>query len=339
MTEDWVGVGMKRVAVLGASGFIGHHLCRYLKEKGYWVRAVDIQYPRHFTDGIADEEWFGRQHDLCDPKSAWWALSGIDEVYQLAATMGGAGFVFSGDYDYEIMRDNSLININVLVAAKLRGVKRILYTSSACVYPEFKQDTLDAKPLKEDDAYPAHPDSEYGWEKLYAERLYATFSKDTGIPVRIARFHNIYGPEGSWNDGREKVPAAACRKVAEAKLTGSKKVQVWGDGEQVRSFCYIDDCLEMLYLLMHSNYDHPLNIGTDTDISINGLFELTAHIAGFSPGEIELVHVPGPQGVRKRNADLRRMQAVLGYQPRVPLVSGMEKTYDWIEEQVKRGAG
>jgi len=319
----------KRACITGASGFIGHHLCRYLKDRGYWVRAVDYQPPRYFEGSVADEEWWD-----WDMRYALPIFGAIDHVYALAADMGGAGFVFTGEHDWEILHNNTLINLCTLKAIEESGdVERVLYTSSACVYPEFKQDTLQALPLKEEDAYPAGPDSEYGWEKLYAERLYAAFGKATGIPVRIARFHNIYGPEGSWNDGREKVPAAACRKVAESKLRGSREVEVWGDGEQVRSFCYIDDCLEMLYRLMQSDHAEPLNIGTDEDININDLFRLAAYVAD---SEIELAHVPGPQGVRKRNADLAKMKEVLDYTPKWTLEAGLTETYNWIEEQVKR---
>jgi len=293
--------------------------------------AIDHKEPEHFEDWVADFQYW--DCDLRDYDAADWALENVKQVYQLAADMGGAGYVFTGDHDYEIMSNNTLINVNVMKAAQKYGIERILFTSSACTYPEFKQDTLDAAPLKEEDAYPAGPDSEYGWEKLYAERMYMAFSKATGIPVRIARFHNIYGPEGSWNDGREKLPAAACRKVAEAKLSGNHVVDVWGDGTATRSFCYIDDCLEMLYRLMQSDHDQPLNIGTDTVYSVNGVHLIAAHIAGI---QVEMNHIPGPRGVQARNADLTKMREALDYEPKMGFIGGMEKTYNWIENQVKK---
>lgn len=321
-----------RICVTGAAGFIGHHLARHLTQQGHRVIAVDIRKPEHFRDRVADTEYWGSTYDLRDYDAADWALRGADAVYNLAANMGGAGFVFTGDNDWEILRDNTLINVNVLRAAEDNGVLRVLFTSSACVYPEDKQADLDAGPLAEADAYPAGPDSEYGWEKLYAERLYQAFARANGVEVRIARFHNIYGPEGAWCDGREKVPAAACRKVAWAKRSGDHEVEVWGDGEQIRSFCYIDDCLEMLVRLMDSDHAEPINIGTDHAISVNGLFHTAAKVAGI---EIALKHVPGPQGVRARNADLTEMRRALGYEPQVSFVDGLDRTYRWIEHQME----
>lgn len=323
---------MTRVVVTGAAGFIGHHLCRYLRARGYLVRGVDIRAPEHFSDQVADSQYFGPDNDLRDPDTARYLLRDMDQVYALAADMGGAGYLFVGDYDWDILRNNTLITLNTLRAAEAAGVKRVLYTSSACVYQTFKQDLPDAPPLREDDVYPAMPDHDYGWEKLYSERLCQAFGRATGIPVRVARFHNIYGPEGSWNDGREKVPAAACRKVAQAKRTGGPVVEVWGDGEQVRSFCYIDDCLEILHRLMESDHGEPINVGTDEAVSVNELFAMVAGIAGF---EIEIRHVPGPLGVKSRNADLTRMRAVLGYEPRVGLRAGMAELYRWVEEQLR----
>jgi GDP-D-mannose 3', 5'-epimerase len=321
-----------RICVTGASGFIGHHLCRYLRARGHSVIGVDVQPRRHFAGRVADQEFFGPDNDLRDYDAAAWFLRGVDQVYTLAANMGGAGFVFTGDHDWEILRDNTQINLNVLQAAVANGVKRVLYTSSACVYPEAKQADLDAAPLAEADAYPAGPDSEYGWEKLYTERLCAAMARATGVEVRIARFHNIYGPEGSWCDGREKVPAAACRKVTWARLSGENAVEVWGDGEQIRSFCYIDDCLEMLVRLMESDHAEPLNVGTDEAVSVNEVFRTAAQAAG---ADIVLKHIPGPQGVRARNADLSEMRRVLGYEPRVSFAEGMARTQAWIEQQMR----
>lgn len=319
-----------RVCVTGGAGFIGHHLVHYLRKRGYWVRAIDVVAPQWST-GKADESWWSC--DLRVRDSATRAMQGCCEIYALAATMGGAGFVFTGEHDREIMYDNTLINLNTLEAARLAGVDRYLFSSSACCYPEGLQREVDSNPLKEQDAYPAGPDSEYGWEKLYTERLCQTYARATKMEIRIARFHNIYGPETNWNDGREKAPAAMCRKAAEAKYKGHGRIEVWGDGKATRSFCYIDDCTEMIYRLMHSDYRGPMNIGTSHVVSIDKLAIIAARCAGFEP---KLIHVPGPQGVRGRNADLSLMQQVLGYEPRVSLEDGMQRTYNWIEGQVKK---
>lgn len=316
---------MKRALVTGASGFIGHHLCKYLKDKGYWVRAVDYKEPEFGRVACDEYNWHADLRSRYDAVEAF-KLVPFDEVYALAADMGGAGFVFTGEHDYTILMNNVTINRNTLAYA--RGVGRILFTSSACVYPEGLQDSDESKPLTEEDAYPADPDSEYGWEKLFAERLYS----NSPLNTRIARFHNIYGPEGSWNDGREKLPAAACRKVAHSELTGDPEVEVWGDGQAVRSFCYIDDCLEMLYRLMQSSHAEPLNIGTDVAIAVDDVFYMIAKIAGI---EIDIKHIEGPQGVRKRNADLSRMRKVLDYEPEVTLEEGLERTYTWVKSQVE----
>lgn len=324
---------MKKALVTGAGGFIGGHLVHYLKEKGYWVRGVDIKDHEFFRDLPADEFWL---LDLRYRQAAMRAMTGgIDDVFALAATMGGAGFVFTGLHDLEIMRDNVLINVNTLEAARIRGVDRYFFSSSACIYPQELQETVDNVDLSEGDAYPAHPDSEYGWEKLFTERLCGQYNR-TDMEIRVARFHNIMGSHGSWNDGREKAPAALCRKVAMAKLTGNHQVGVWGDGNQTRSFCHVNDCVRMIYALMQSDYDQPLNIGTDRLVSINELVDIIADSAGI---EVEKEHdLSKPQGVRGRNADLTKMREVLGIEPEMTLEQGIKETYDWIEEQCKRTA-
>lgn len=324
---------MKRACVTGASGFIGNHLCRYLKERGYWVRAIDYVRPRYGRVECDERSW---RVDLRDPRAVSAVFDGIDEVYALAADMGGAGFVFTGKHDFSILCNNALININTARACKNAGVKRVLFTSSACVYPAALQDgspTRSKLMLRESDAWMGRPDHAYGSEKLFSEDVYTCLGRETNIKVRVARFHNVFGPKGSWNDGREKAPAALCRKAAEAKLSGNHEIEVWGDGEQVRSFCYIEDCLEMLCRLMQSNYSEPLNIGTDRSVSINDLIDIIEWAA-----RIEVVRkhdLSKPQGVRSRNADLSKMREVLNYEPQFSLEDGIAKTYVWIEQQVK----
>lgn len=318
-----------RALVTGASGFIGHHLVRFLKGAGWWVRGVDIREPEWGCE--ADE--FHRL-DLRDPKAAQQAVKGIESVWALAANMGGMGFIHSG-HDSEILHDNVLVNLNTLEAAAQEGVGEYLYTSSACVYPEWLQEQTQVAGLHETDAYPAQPDTEYGWEKLFSERAALAYGRDSGMNIHIARLHNVYGPEGTWAGGREKAPAALCRKVAEAKLRGEHEIEVWGDGQQTRSFLYINDCLDGLWGLMSSDYDKPLNLGSDRMVSINTLAQMVSDAAAWP---VELVHVDGPQGVRGRNADIQQAKDWLDWQPKVSLEDGIRQTYRWLEEQVQKAA-
>jgi GDP-D-mannose 3', 5'-epimerase len=319
-----------RVLVTGAGGFIGHHLVTFLREKGYWVRGADIKYPEYRTSDADEFELLDlRRWDNCLQ-----ATRGIDEVYGLAADMGGMGFISS--HHSQILHNNSLINTHTLEAARVNGVKRYFYTSSACVYPEFKQTETNVVPLKEEDAYPAMPQDAYGWEKLVMERLCTHYREDYGIQTRIVRFHNIFGDFGTWDGGREKAPAAMCRKIAAAKLTGNHEIEMWGDGEQTRSFCYIDDCLEGIYRLMRSDHIHPLNLGSDRMVTINELAGIVAGIAGI---KITIKHISGPQGVRGRNSDNTRLREVLKWEPQLTLDEGLKRTYSWIEKQVAQKLG
>jgi len=319
---------MKTALVCGAGGFIGSHLVKKLKQQGFWVRGVDIKYPE-FAETHADDFCIG---DLRDPHLCAHMIDRkFDEVYQLAADMGGAGFVFIGDNDADIMHNSALINLNVLEACRKRNNKRIFYSSSACIYPEYNQTDPNNPNLRENSAYPAQPDSDYGWEKLFSERLYLAYGRNHGMDVRIARYHNIFGPEGSWNDGREKSPAALCRKVAEADDGG--EIEIWGNGEQTRSFLYIDECLEGSQKLLRSNWSGPVNIGSDEMVSINQLANMIMKIAGKS---LTIKHIEGPLGVKGRNSNNDLIYEKLNWRPTQPLELGLKKDYEWIEEQVKK---
>jgi len=315
---------VERVVVTGAGGFIGHHLVTYLKSAGYWVRGVDVKHPE-YTDVDADEFEI---LDLRKWDNCLQALRGVDHVYALAADMGGMGFISANHA--VILRNNALINLHSMEAARVHGVTRYLYTSSACVYPDELQTYADVKPLREEDAFPANPQDAYGWEKLLTEKLAEYYTQDFGLETRTVRFHNIYGPYGTYEGGREKVPAALCRKVAKAEEGAD--IEVWGDGEQTRSFCYIDDCVEGIYRIMMSDYSGPLNLGTDRLVSINELADIIIDISGKRG--IGLRHIDGPQGVRGRNSDNSRIRDILGWEPATSLEDGLEPTYRWIEKQV-----
>ncbi|MBL7799609.1 MAG: NAD-dependent epimerase/dehydratase family protein [Chitinophagales bacterium] len=315
----------KRALVCGAGGFIGAHLVKRLKQEGYWVRGVDLKFPE-YCNSVANEFVIG---DLRNPLFCSDVLNEkFDCIYQLAADMGGAGYIFTGDNDADLMTNSALINLNILSLVKQFGVGKIFYSSSACIYPEHNQ--LDpANPnCEESSAYPANPDSEYGWEKLFSERLYLSYAKNFGINVRIARFHNVFGPEGTWTGGKEKAPAAICRKVAQANSGSS--IEIWGDGLQTRSFLYIDECLEGIQRLMDNDFAGPVNIGSDEMVSINELAELVISISGKA---LTLNNIPGPMGVRGRNSDNRLIKEKLKWAPSSMLADGMTQTYKWIEAQ------
>jgi nucleoside-diphosphate-sugar epimerase len=319
-------MSMKRALVCGAGGFIGSHLVNRLKREGFWVRGVDLKYPE-YSETSADDFLQG---DLRDPNVAREAIDmRFDEIYQLAADMGGAGYIFSGENDAAVMHNSALINLNVLEACQRRNSKRIFYSSSACIYPEYQQRDPNNVSLPEHAAYPAAPDSEYGWEKLFSERLYLTFQRNHGFHVHVARYHNIFGPEGAWNNGKEKSPAAIARKVAMAPDGGS--IEIWGDGQQTRSFLYIDECLEGTTRLMRSNWSGPANIGSDEMVTINGLASTLMQIA---QKKLNLRHIPGPLGVRGRNSDNTLIQKQLGWRPNAPLRQGLEKLFTWISGRV-----
>ncbi|MEM0448490.1 MAG: NAD-dependent epimerase/dehydratase family protein [Methanomassiliicoccales archaeon] len=323
----------KTALVTGAGGFIGHHLVRYLKMKGYWVRGADIHHP-YYERTAADEFVVV---DLRTEAGAERALRGDgsealvpDEVYQLSANMGGMGYIQT--HHAIILRDNLLINLNMLEAARRHEVREYLYSSSACVYPEYRQTSEDVIPLKEEDAYPADPQDAYGWEKLTSEKLCQYYHSDYGLSTHIVRFHNVFGPFGSWKDGREKAPAALCRKFAVASITGMRDIEIWGDGKQTRSFLYIDDCVRGVHMLQQSSIHDPINMGQDRLVSINEMADIIAKIAGVT--DYRLVHIPGPQGVRGRNSDNTRIYRELGWRPEVTLEEGLAKLYAWIYEKV-----
>ena len=319
---------MKKTAlVCGAGGFIGSHMVKRLKAEGFWVRGVDLKRPT-YSESPADEFLLG---DLREPALCRLALDRpFDEVYQFAADMGGAGYLFIGDNDADIMHNSVMINLNVLRVCVEKRIRRVFYASSACVYPVYNQLDPGNPNCAEDTVYPAEPDSEYGWEKLFSERLYLAFARNKGIESRVARYHNIFGPEGSWNDGREKVPAALCRKVAMADEQG--EIQIWGDGSQTRSFLFIDECIEASLHLMRSNWSGPVNIGSDEMVSIDQLAELIMTISGKA---LRIRHIPGPLGVPGRNSDNRLFQEKLGWRVGQPLIEGLRQTYPWIKNQVE----
>ena len=317
----------KHALVCGAGGFIGSHLVKKLKRDGFWVRGVDLKYPE-FSHTAADDFVIG---DLRDPVICRNITDrSFDEVYQLAADMGGAGFIFTGDHDSEVMHNSAVINLNMVDICSKSGVKKMFYSSSACIYPEYNQMDPDNPKCSEDSAYPAAPDSEYGWEKLFSERMYFAYYRNKSMQVRIARFHNIFGPEGTWQGGREKAPAAFCRKVAETPDGG--EIEMWGDGKQTRSFLYIDECLEGVRRLMHSDFTGPVNIGSEEMITINALAEMIIQIAGK---KLRIKHTQGPLGVRGRNSDNNLIYEKLHWRPTRLLRNGMEITYKWIEDQLK----
>jgi nucleoside-diphosphate-sugar epimerase len=328
---------MKTALVLGAGGFIGNHLVTKLKSEGYWVRGVDLKLPE-FSSSKADEFIVG---DLRNPSlvskvmyslhqtSEQDNINSFDEVYQLAADMGGAGYIFTGENDANVMHNSALINLNVVHEAVKKSIKKIFYSSSACMYPEHNQLDPNNPNCEESSAYPANPDSEYGWEKLFSERLYLAFGRNYGLDVRIARFHNIFGPESTFYGGKEKAPAAICRKVADSLM--DEEIEVWGDGLQTRSFLYIDECLEGVRRLMDSQFIGPVNIGSDEMVSMNALTRMVIKLAGKRAG---IKNIPGPQGVRGRTSDNTLIQEKLGWAPSQPLYVGLEKTYKWIQSQM-----
>ncbi|HYU07387.1 MAG TPA: NAD-dependent epimerase/dehydratase family protein [Thermoplasmata archaeon] len=318
--------GARRALVTGAGGFIGHHLVKRLKADGFWVRGVDLKRPE-FEPSPADEFVTA---DLRSLDNCTHAVLGVQDVYQLAADMGGIGYI--AKFHSQLARNNTLINAHMLEASRLEGIERYLYTSSACVYPSFLQDRENVSPLREQDAIPANPEMGYGWEKLFAEQLTAYYHQDDNLDVRIVRFHNVYGPLGTYEGGREKAPAAICRKVAEAE--DGTSIEVWGDGRQTRTFCFIDDCVEGMRRIMESGYNDPINLGTDEVVTADGLVDLVCSIAGK---HLEKVHnLDQPQGVRGRSCDTTRFRELLGWEPRVPLVEGLRETYAWVWAELAR---
>jgi GDP-D-mannose 3',5'-epimerase len=318
----------KSALVCGAGGFIGSHLVKRLKREGFFVRGVDLKFPE-YCESEADDFAIGDLRDQNFVRSI--VDQKFDEVYQLAADMGGAGYIFTGDNDADIMHNSATINLNVLDACHKRSIKRVFYSSSACMYPEHNQLDPDNPNCAEDSAYPANPDSEYGWEKLFSERLYLAYNRNHGMQCRVARYHNIFGPEGTWEGGKEKAPAAMCRKVGLAHDHG--KIEVWGDGLQTRSFLYIDECIDGTIRLLRSDFEGPVNIGSEEMLTINELAEMVISISGKS---LDIENVSGPLGVRGRNSDNRLIREKLGWAPDQSLRDGMEKTYAWIAGQIIR---
>jgi len=317
---------MKKALVCGAGGFIGGHLVNRLKAEGYWVRGVDLKV-NEYGNNNSDEFVIG---DLRDPEFTNSVVKNIDEVYQLAADMGGAGYIFTGNHDADVMHNSAMCNLNVLEAMKINNVKKVFYSSSACMYPEHNQLDPDNPNCSEDSAYPAAPDSEYGWEKLFSERLYFAYNRNYGFDVKVARFHNIFGPYGTWTGGKEKSPAALCRKAAETE--DGSFIEVWGDGKQTRSFLYIDECLDGIRKLMESDFAGPVNIGSEEMVSINDFAKLAIEISGK---HLSIKNIEGPTGVRGRRSDNKLIKEKLGWAPSLPLQEGMERTYRWINEQVQ----
>jgi len=319
---------MKKALVCGAGGFIGGHLVKKLKLEGFWVRGVDLKHNEH-NESQADEFIIG---DLTNPIVVSQILDfSFDEVYQLAADMGGAGYIFTGENDANVMHNSATINLNIANQAAKSKVKKLFYSSSACMYPSYNQEDPDNPKCFEDSAYPAAPDSEYGWEKLFSERLYFAYNRNYGLNVRVARFHNIFGPYGTWNGGKEKAPAALCRKVAEAEDNGF--IEIWGDGKQTRSFLYIDECLEAMRRLMDSDFIGPVNIGSEEMVTINELGEMVIEIAGK---KLAIRNIPGPTGVRGRNSDNNLIKEKLGWSPTQLLHKGISETYVWVSQQVNQ---
>jgi GDP-D-mannose 3', 5'-epimerase len=318
----------KTALVCGAGGFIGSHLVKRLKRDGFWVRGVDLKYPE-YADTEADDFTIGdlRDQTVCDRV----VDRRFDEVYQLAADMGGAGYIFTGENDADIMHNSATINLNIADRTHKRNIKRVFYSSSACMYPAYNQEDPDNPICSESSAYPAAPDSEYGWEKLFSERLFLAYNRNHGMQNRVARYHNIFGPEGTWQGGKEKAPAAICRKVAMVK--SGEEIEIWGDGHQTRSFLYIDECLEGTLRLTRSLFEGPVNIGSEEMVTINQLVDIVSDIAGKT---VHKNHIPGPTGVRGRNSDNRLIEEKLGWKPSQSLRDGLEETYAWIERQVMR---
>ena len=317
----------KKAVVLGAGGFIGGHLVNRLKREDYFVKGADLK-RNEFGNNYSDEFEKGDLRDAAFCESV--LAGGYDEVYQLAADMGGAGYIFTGEHDADVMRNSVLCNVNALEACKIHRIPKIFYSSSACIYPEYNQMDPDNPKCSEESAYPAAPDSEYGWEKLFSERLYLSYQRNYGIEVRIARFHNIFGPKGTWTGGKEKAPAAMCRKVAEAE--DGSHIEVWGDGMQTRSFLFIEECIEAVRRLVNSDFTGPVNIGSEEMISINDFARLAIEISGKN---LDIRNIKGPTGVRGRNSDNHLLKEKIGWTPSLPLKRGMIETYNWISKQVE----